>query len=45
MSHLLAIPFDLPADADPMARAAARKDLRSQMSNIRRIHSAADIIL
>jgi len=45
VESLTGISFDLPADADPMARAAAGKGLRSQMSNIRRIHSAADIML
>jgi endonuclease G len=39
------ISFGLPADADPMARAAAGKSLESQRSNIRRIRSGADIML
>lgn len=37
--------FSLPMDADPMARTATGKSLKSQRSNIRRIHSAADIML
>ena len=39
------ISFGLPADADPMVRAAAGKSLESQRSNIRRIRSGADIML
>ncbi|WP_048065671.1 DNA/RNA non-specific endonuclease [Methanosarcina acetivorans] len=42
---LTGLSFDLPTDADPMARAAAGKGLESQRVNIRRIRSAADIIL
>lgn len=37
--------FSLPTDADPMTRAATGKSLKSQRSNIRRIRSAADIML
>ncbi|RXA17633.1 hypothetical protein EQO05_11980 [Methanosarcina sp. MSH10X1] len=42
---LTGLSFGLPADADPMARAATGKDLESQRRNIRRIRSAADIML
>ncbi len=42
---LTGISFGLPKDADPMARAAAGRGLESQRSNIRRIRSAADIML
>lgn len=42
---LTGLSFGLPIDVDPMARAAAGKGLESQRSNIRRIHSAADIML
>jgi endonuclease G len=42
---LTGLSFGLPTNADPMARAAAGKGLESQRSNIRRIRSAADIML
>jgi len=42
---LTGLSFSLPTDADPMARAATGKSLKSQRSNIRRIRSAADIML
>jgi endonuclease G, mitochondrial len=42
---LTGLSFGLPTDADPMARAVAGKGLESQRSNIRRIRSAADIML
>ncbi|WP_231592187.1 hypothetical protein [Methanosarcina sp. Kolksee] len=42
---LTGISFGLPKDADPMARAAAGKGLESQRSYLRRIRSAADIML
>ncbi|WP_292390433.1 DNA/RNA non-specific endonuclease [Methanosarcina sp. UBA5] len=42
---LTGLSFGLPTDADPMARASAGKGLESQRSNIRRIRSAADIML
>ncbi|MCC4765086.1 hypothetical protein FXW07_00090 [Methanosarcina sp. DH1] len=42
---LTCISFGLPKDADPMARAAAGKGLERQRSYLRRIRSAADIML
>ncbi|WP_331455301.1 DNA/RNA non-specific endonuclease [Methanosarcina siciliae] len=42
---LTSLSFNLPTDADPMARAAAGKGLESQRGSIRRIFSAADIML
>jgi len=42
---LTGLSFSLPTDADPMARATTGKSLKSQRSNIRRIRSAADIML
>jgi len=42
---LTGLSFGLPADADPMARAAAGRGMESQRSNIRKIRSAADIML
>lgn len=42
---LTGISFGLPADADPMSRAAAGRGLESQRNYIRRILSAADVML
>jgi endonuclease G, mitochondrial len=42
---LTSISFGLPENADPMARAAARRGLESQRSYIRRIRSAAYVML